>query len=181
MKTNNTDYNWIIKVFLLSFGISIIFSLTSESLLEKANIFGSIIILLIFISIGILFDIIGVAVTSADEKIFHSMNAKKVKGANIAVLFKKNADRVSSFCNDIVGDICGIVSGSATIIIATTLSSTFKWNILIVSLLLTGLVAALTIGGKATGKGFAIKNSSQILYRASSIVAIFYKPKNKKN
>jgi CBS domain containing-hemolysin-like protein len=125
-----------------------LFSLTSETLLGSASIIGSSIILLVFIFIGIIFDIIGVSVTSANEKVFHSMNAKKVKGANVAVIFKKNANRVSSFCNDIVGDICGIVSGSATVILARSISDFFHLNILVVSLALTGLVASLTIGEK---------------------------------
>ena len=35
---------------------------------------------LLFIILGIIFDIIGVAVTSGDEVAFHSMSARKVKG-----------------------------------------------------------------------------------------------------
>ena len=64
-------------------------------------------IYLFFIFLGILFDIIGVAVTSSDDKIFHSMSARKVRGAKVAVKFHKNAEKVSSFCCDVVGDICG--------------------------------------------------------------------------
>ena len=122
---------------------------------------------------------IGVAVTSADEKPFHSMSARKVKGANIAVMFKKNADKVSSFCNDVIGDICGIISGSAGVIIATFLANTFEINIFIVTLLVTAIIAALTIGGKALGKSIAINKSNYILYEFSKLVSHFYKKKNR--
>ena len=77
-----------------------------------------IIVTLLFVLLGILFDIVGVSVTAADEAVFHSMNSRKVKGASTAVMFKKNADKVSNFCCDVVGDICGIVSGSTAISIA---------------------------------------------------------------
>ena len=69
-------------------------------------------ILLVIVMVGIIFDIIGVAVTSADEKPFHSMAARKVPGSQEAIKLLRNAERVSSICNDVVGDICGVVSGT---------------------------------------------------------------------
>ena len=118
-------------------------------------------------------DIIGVAVTSADEKIFHSMSARKVKGAKLAVKFKKNADKLSSFCNDVIGDVCGIISGSAGAIIAATLSVKFSLSAFLVSLIVTASIAALTIGGKAMGKSIAINKSNIILYRFAKFISIF--------
>ena len=46
-------------------------------------------LILLFILINIVFDVVGMAVTSADEKVFHSMNSRKVRGANIAVKMVK--------------------------------------------------------------------------------------------
>ena len=94
-------------------------------------------------------------------------------------MFKKNADKVSSFCNDVIGDICGIISGSAGVIIATFLANTFEINIFIVTLLVTAIIAALTIGGKALGKSIAINKSNYILYEFSKLVSHFYKKKNR--
>ena len=131
--------------------------------------------ILYIIFIGILFDIVGVAVTSADEAVFHSMNSRKVKGASIAVKFKKNADKVSSFCCDVIGDICGIVSGAAGTTIAAIISNTYDFNILIVALTVSATIAALTIGGKAVGKSFAINKSDIILYGFAKFVSTFYK------
>ena len=67
------------------------------------------IVLLLIVFLGILFDIIGVAVMSANEKPFHSMAAKKLPGAVEAMKLLRSAEKVSSFCNDVVGDICGVV------------------------------------------------------------------------
>lgn len=178
-KKSLVNYNWIIKITLIAFTMSLVFSLASESIIPNVDVIVGIIILITFILIGILFDMIGVAVTSADEKPFHSMNSRRVKGANVAVLFKKNADKVSSFCNDVIGDICGIISGSAGGIIALKLANSINQDKFIITLLITAIVAALTIGGKALGKSYAINKSNFILYEFSKVVSYFYNPKNK--
>ena len=174
-KSNNSK--WIIKITLLAFIISFIFSFISELALTNTGIIIGILILFAFIFLGVLFDMVGVAVTAADEKPIHSMNARKIHGADVATKFKKNADKVSSFCNDVVGDICGIISGSAGVVIAASLTSIIKIEPMYISLIVTALIAALTIGGKALGKGVAIKNSNSILFTFSKIVSYFYKPK----
>lgn len=171
------DYNWIVKVTLLAFSISLIFSFMSETVLPNVNVVLGIIILIVFIFLGIIFDMIGVAVTSADEKQFHSMNSRKIRGANIAVKFIKNADKMSSFCNDVVGDICGIVSGSAGTIVALSVASMLKIDKFIVTLLITALIAALTIGGKALGKSYAINKNNLILYKFAKAISYIYPKK----
>jgi len=176
-KKKNNNSKWIIKITLMAFIISFIFSFVSEIALNNTGTIIGIIILFVFILLGVLFDMIGVAVTASDEKPIHSMNARKVKGADVATKFKKNADKVSSFCNDVVGDICGIISGSAGVVIAASLTNIIKIEPLYISLIVTALIAALTIGGKALGKGIAIKNSNNILFTFSKIVSYFYKPK----
>lgn len=178
-KKSLVNYNWIIKITLIAFTMSLIFSLSSESIIPNVNVIVGIIILIIFIFVGILFDMIGVAVTSADEKPFHSMNSRKVKGADIAVSFKKNADKVASFCNDVIGDICGVISGSAGGIIALKLANAINQDKFIITLLITATIAALTIGGKALGKSYAINKSNFILYEFSKVVSYFYNPKNR--
>ena len=176
-KKELVDKKWICKIITMTFLISLIFSILSETTIPKVNIVLGILILILFIGIGILFDIIGVAVTSSDEAPFHSMNSRRVKGADIAVLLKQNADKMSSFCNDVVGDICGIVSGTAASIIAVTIANIFNINSFIVILLVTAFVASLTIGGKAIGKSFAINKSNYILYEVAKLISKFYKIK----
>jgi len=167
------NYAWIIKITTLAFFISLIFSSLSEIFIKNVNLIVAIIILIAFIALGILFDMIGVAVTSADEEPFHSMSSRKVKGAKQAVYLKKNAEKVSSFCNDVIGDICGIISGSVGVTISISLSNYMP--LFISTLLVTALIAALTIGGKAVFKGIAINSSNEILYSFAKVVSIFKK------
>lgn len=176
-KKELVDKKWIFKIVIITFIISLTFSFLSETTIPKVNIVFGILILILFIGIGILFDIIGVAITSSDEAPFHSMNSRKVKGADIAVLLKQNADKMSSFCNDVVGDICGIVSGTAASIIAVSIAGTFNTDSFITMLLVTAIVASLTIGGKAVGKSFAINKSNYILYEVAKLISKFYKIK----
>ena len=160
---------WIIEIFFMAFLISFVFSFVSETFIPNLPVIFGILLIALFIALGIVFDMIGVAVTASDEKPFHSMSSRKVKGANIAVLLKKNADKVGSFCND--------VSGSTGALIASSCATTFGFNPFFTSLFVTGLIAAITIGGKAIGKGVALNQSDMILYRVAKFLSIFYHPK----
>ena len=172
-KNKNSKTKWVITVTFLAFFISFIFSFGSNTIMPKVNLFVGIIILLLFIAIGIVFDMVGVAVTSTDEEPLHAMSSKKIKGAKKAVSFKKNADKVSSFCNDVIG----IVSGSAGVTISTSLSEKLNTSVLYTGLVITALTAALTIGGKAFFKSIAIKNSNQIVHMTAKVLSIFEKKK----
>lgn len=176
-KKKYSDWKWIMTITALAFVISFLFSFISELTLPNANLVVGIILVILFILLGILFDIIGVAVATADEKPFHSMAARKVKGAKTAVSFKKNASKVSSFCNDVIGDICGIISGSAGVTVAVYISETLNCSLLIATLLITALIAAMTIGGKAAGKGLAMSKSNDILFIFAKVVAVFKREK----
>ena len=173
---NKVNIKWVTTLTVIAFTISFIFSFISETVLPNAHLIIGILLVIVFILLGVIFDMVGVAVTAADEKPFHSMSARKVHGAKVAIVFKRNADKVASFCCDVIGDICGIVSGSAGVIVAATLTSTFNLNPLITSLVITALIAALTIGGKAMGKGFSMRKCNIILYEFSKFVSIFYNP-----
>ena len=175
IKKEHVDVSWIIKIVVIAFTISFALSFVSQMTIPKLSIWLGVIVTLLFIFIGIIFDIVGVAVNSADEKVFHSMNSRKVKGSKVAVLFKKNADKVSSFCNDVIGDICGIISGAAGTTIAIGLADKLNVDLLFVNLTVAALIAALTIGGKAMGKSFAMNKSDIILYEFAKIISIFYK------
>ena len=169
------DYKWISKVTLLAFFISLAFSFFSETSIPNAGSILAVVVILLFIGIGILFDMVGVAITVADLKVFNSMASKQVRGAKIGVKLIKNSEKASSFCNDVIGDICGIVSGSASALLSSAIANSLNLNLFSVSLLVTAIVASLTIGGKAIGKSFAINKSSQILFYFSKFVSYFYK------
>ena len=175
IKKEHVNVKWIIEIVVMAFAISFGLSLVSQITIPKLSAWVGVIITLLFIVIGIIFDIVGVAVNSADEKVFHSMNARQVKGSKVAVKFKKNADKVSSFCNDVIGDICGIISGAAGTTIAVNIANSLNVELLFVNLTVAAIIAALTIGGKAMGKSFAMNKSDIILYEFAKIVSIFYK------
>jgi len=169
------NYKWIFTIIIVSFIISILFTTLSETIIPNVNTIFSILLTLIFILLGIIFDIIGVAVTSSDEAPFHSMASRKVKGAKTSVFLKKNAEKVSSLCNDVVGDICGIISGSTGAVIAINIANKTDINPLIITVTTMAIISALTIGGKAMGKSFAINKSNEILYKFAKILNIFIK------
>lgn len=170
---NKTDFKWVFIVTILAFIISIVMTLFSTIALESVGLLVAILITLFFILLGIIFDIVGVAVTCGDEVAFHSMSSRKVKGGKIGVKLLKNTDKVSSVCCDVVGDVCGIVSGTSGVVIVSLIIKLTDINELLVSLLVTGLISALTIGGKALGKGFAINKSKEIVTVVSKILSVF--------
>ena len=174
IKKERVDRIWVIKIVLFSFIVSFLLSFVSESFIPNVSIPIGIFITIFFIVIGILFDIIGVAVTSSNEAVFHSMNSRKVRGAKLAVKMKKNSDKVSSFCCDVIGDICGILSGAAGSAIAIMISSQFHFSFLLTTLFVASIIASLTIGGKAMGKSFAINKSEIILYEFAKMISFFY-------
>ena len=169
------NYSWILKIIISSFIISVIFTLISKTIIPNVGILLGIILTLIFILIGVIFDMLGIAVATADEAQFNSMASKRVKGAKIALKLKRNADKVSSFCNDVVGDICGIVSGSTGAVIAIKMIEVYNFDNLFVDLIVMGIISCLTIGGKALEKGYAMKQSNKILYGFAKILSIFCK------
>ena len=164
---------WIITVLLLSFVLSILMSLGSNMIIPKINIYVGIAIIIVFIVISIIFDMIGVAITAAEERPFHSMASKRVKGSTHSVKLLKNSDKLASICNDVIGDVCGVVSGSAGVLVANTIADIIDKDVSIVVLITTAIIASLTITGKACGKSIAIKNSEKITFRVGKVVSIF--------
>ncbi|MBQ8834636.1 MAG: hypothetical protein IJ001_06910 [Oscillospiraceae bacterium] len=156
---------WVVSIFFVTILISGTISALSDIIMENSSMVVAFLILLVIILVGIIFDIIGMAVATADEKPFHSMAARKVPGAQEAISLLRNAERVSSICNDVVGDICGVVSGSASATIAAQILRNFdmSWP-QIVSLLMSALAAGLTVGGKAIGKSFAVNSCTAIVH-----------------
>ena len=170
-KERNKTIRWVVTIFFTTILISGTISLLSDEIMSRSGMAVAFLILLFIILIGIIFDIIGVAVTSADEKPFHSMAARKVPGAQEAIRLLRNAERVSSICNDVIGDICGVVSGSASATIAAQVLAKFDFSWpMVVSLVMSALVAGLTVGGKAIGKTFAMNSCTTIVHTAGKLI-----------
>ena len=184
-KQRNKTIRWVVLIFFVTIFVSGVISLVSEEIMDGSSIATAFLILLSIVLVGILFDVIGVAVTSADESPFHAMAARKVPGAREAIKLLRQAEKVSSICNDVVGDICGVVSGSASATIAVQLLQHFEvsWP-RIVSLVMSALVAGLTVGGKAMGKTIAVNSSTTIVHFVGKVIwwlrnlsLLFYKKK----
>ena len=171
-KKKNSHIRWIVTVFFVAVVISSTISFFSSTVLEGAGLVEAFLVLLLIVALGIVFDIIGVAVMSAEEKPFHAMAAKKVPGAAEALHLLRNAEKVSSFCNDVVGDICGVVSGSASAVLAVMALQRFAPES-VAQLIMSALVAGLTIAGKAIGKTFAMKQATSIVLTVAQPIAFF--------
>jgi len=169
------NVNWIYKVFLLSFILAIVFSSGSSFIANYANSIILGIIIIIVIIIGIIFDMIGVAVLTSNESSLHAKASKKIRGAKEAIYLIKNAPKVSSICNDVVGDVCGIVSGSLGAVLTINIASYINWNIVIVTTVITALISSLTVGGKAIFKTVATKKADNIVYNVGKTMSFFIK------
>lgn len=176
-KNNKPNTKWLLTITTISFLISFCLSAISELIIPNTFIGISIFLVLIFILIGVIFDIIGLAVATADEKIFHSMATKKVKGAKKAISLINQKDKVSSFLNDVIGDICGVISGSCGLAISIKLAPIIGINKVLVTIIITSIISALTIGGKAFGKTIAINKCNEIVFEFSKLLSIFSKNK----
>jgi len=173
-KKNGTNKKWVLLTTVISFFSSAFLLFLSQTIFEGVGIFASILVLLFFIIIGIVFDIIGTAVAAAEETPFHAMAAKKQYGAKQSVKLIRNADRVANFSNDIVGDICGVISGTVSaLMVAKIADAAGIKNTSLLSMVMSGLAAALTVGGKGIGKSFAINNSNYIIYKVSIFISFF--------
>ncbi|GAA0743459.1 hypothetical protein [Clostridium oceanicum] len=168
--SNKSNTKWIFTIIIWSMIFCGSISFISDMLLKRVDLLVAFIILIFIVFAGIISDIIGVAVTVAKETPFHAMASNKIQEAKIAVRLIRNAEKVSSVCNDVVGDICGIVSGSIGILISSKVSNIVDVNITIITTMIGVLIGALTIGGKALGKGYAINNSNIIVRKVSKAI-----------
>lgn len=166
------NLKWVLEIFIITFILSITFSYISTTNISNLSIIPAIIVLIVVVFIGVIFDIIGVAVTCATEEEFHAMASKKVKGAKTAIKLIRSAPKVSSICSDVIGDIAGVLSGaiSAILTIKITQNLGLDFNI---QFLMSALVASFTVGGKAIGKSFAKNKCNSIIYAVSKILSIF--------
>lgn len=165
------ENTWAIKIVIYTMIISSAVSLISEFSLSNVNAIVAFFILIFIILIGVVFDIVGTAVTAANETPFHAMASKRIKEAKIAVKLIRNASKVSNFCNDVIGDVCGVISGSVGVIIGGKITKSYPdLNPIVIAVGISAVIAASTVGGKALGKKFAIDKSNDILFRVSKII-----------
>lgn len=162
------NLNWPIKVFFITFFLAAIFS-GATSLVANLNIIALSIILIIVIFIGIIFDMVGVAALTSKKENFHAMASKKIKGSKEAINLLKNPNMVATVCNDVVGDICGIVSGGFGALLAIAIAENIDISAVLSTIIVTAIISSLTVGGKAIGKTIAIKKADNIIYTVAKL------------
>ncbi len=165
-KRNRLSGRWVAGITFWSFVLAVMIGFVTRFLLNAIySLLLSLLILGAVIMLGIAFDIIGTAAAAADQAPLNARASRRMTGARRAVDLVRNADRVANFCNDVVGDISGIVSGTLAAVIVSRLATagTLARVEIYGSIVLTALVAALTVGGKALGKNMAITRSTEII------------------
>ena len=177
-KKNRGARFWALKVFIITLILTVGISAVAEAPVEDMSALAAAFVILLIMLLGIVADIVGIAFATCDTAPFVSMAAKKIKRAKSAIRMLQNADIVSNICCDVIGDICGIVSGAAGAAVeaklALTATSTPE---LVWTLIVSSLIAALTVAGKALGKAFAIRNNKQIVSAVSYVAMLFMRDK----
>lgn len=179
MKQNKTkkskSWVWSIVVLITAIVLSLSFSILSELILDNSTLIISLIVIFVFITIAILTDMMGLAVASSSIDHFTAMAARKVKGSKQAIALIKNADRVSSVLNDVIGDVCGILSGAAgaSIVAKIAFDNGGTFVSIFVPSLIAAIIAGLTIFGKAIFKRCAIKYADSITLHFSRFLNVF--------
>lgn len=171
-KKDNSTVKWFITIFIVTFVLSILFSFISTTAIEGLDIIPAIIILFLVIFVGIIFDIVGVAVTVGEEADFHAKASKKIKGAKTSIKLIRNSPKVANICADVIGDIAGVLSGAISAMISLKITQSFNISFNL-QFIVSALVASLTVGGKAIGKNIAQANSTKIVEISGKVVNIF--------
>lgn len=162
-----------LRVGLLAFFLAVIVNWSAGLVLSSVPAFLAMLVVLLLILTGVAFDILGTAVTAAEAAPLHAMAARKMPGARQAIWLTKNADAVANFANDVVGDVTGAVTGAAGTAVALRLSTAVAAGNLAsegLALAMVGLIAALTVGGKAAGKSLAMERATDVLMLAGRAI-----------
>jgi len=171
---------WTLKIFFITFLLAGAISLLTEYLTGSISLFFAILVLIFIILVGVFFDMIGMAFAICDKTPFVAMASKKIKRAREALMLLKNAAAVANFCGDVIGDICGIVSGATGAAIAIKIiADNPAFPEIAMGILLSAGVAASTVALKSIGKNIAIKKNKEIVSAISAFLSIFMPDRKK--
>ena len=179
-KHGEKAYVWAIKATLISLVLGMVFAFGAELLLSDTAIAIAVSLIVLLIVLGVLFDMMGLAVASCDPVALRSMASRKVRGAKHALTLSDNAHKVSSVFNDIVGDSIGIITGVCGAALAAELTGDLRgFARIAVAVAVSAVIAALTIGGKAAMKSVAIRYSNRIVLGLGKFMSLFRSEKRK--
>lgn len=171
--------SWGLSVLFLSFALTVLFSFITEISIKGSPVYVCIIVLIVLLVLNIFCDLLANAILTCQADAFHAMASNKIKGAKRAVTLCRNATKLGSIFADIIGDICGIVSGSAGTVLAIYIASKSDGDIweIVCAIGVSAVIGALTVGGKAIFKHFAIKYNKQIVFSFAKFTTLFKKEK----
>lgn len=171
---------WLVQIFFTSLCLSVLFALISELTLSHASLALALILICLLVGTSVLFDLIGVAITACNIKPLLQLQQKGVRGAGIAVKLVKNADKVSCVCSDVIGDICSILSGAGGVAISIIIVNLLpNFSNILMSIIISSVIASITILGKAIGKTYALNDPVNIVLRVGRCLSIFKKSSKK--
>ena len=171
--------SWGLGVLFLSFALTVLFSFLTEISIKGSPVYVCVIVLVVLLVLNIGCDLLANAIITCQPDAFHAMASNKIKGAKRAVTLCRNSTKLGSIFADIIGDICGIVSGAAgtaLVVYIAAMTDGDIWEI-IASIGVSAVIGALTVGGKAIFKHFAMKYNKQIVFAFAKFLTIFKKEK----
>ena len=167
-------YKWAVETLFITFALSLLFSYISTNAINNLKLFPAILILVLVVFSGVLFDTIGIAVTVGSEEDFHAKASKKIEGAKSSIKLIRNSAKVANICCDVIGDICGVLSGAISAMLAVRIANIFNLNINM-NFLISAVVAAVTVGSKAAGKVIGQEHSTEIVHVVGKVLNRFMK------
>ena len=189
-KAKKKPMNWAVKATVITFFISLFLGIFADILSKNLSFIPALLVLVFIIMVGIFADMAGIAIATADEKTLNAMAARKMRGAKEALTLLKNAEKATSIFNDVIGDIAGIISGATGATIGVYVigmlsdliaSGKGQFGELMILSVLSAIIASLTVGGKAAGKKYAIKNAEKIVYLVGKTAHFFKRITSVKN
>ncbi|MEG1608876.1 MAG: hypothetical protein RR348_03335, partial [Clostridia bacterium] len=125
-------------------------------------------------------DALGVGITACNfGQLITKNKSLGKKDLDIIFWLSKNAEKVNNLCCDVVGDMCGILSGACGANIVVNLCRG-DLNSYIISVIVSSVVASLTVGGKAFTKGVALSHSQKFVVLLKNFVKPFWRNNSKK-
>lgn len=153
----------------MTFGLSLASSLLSQVAIKGSNILIAIMLLVFMIVASILFDVIGISVASCNPLSLYALNTDR-KTEQILKFILKNSEKVNNLCADVIGDICGVLSGACGASIVATIANLLGIGVFVPTIIVSAIIASATVGGKAFFKKSAVDNNTQIVLFLASVL-----------
>lgn len=166
-------FRWASRIGGITFGISVAMSLLAQIAIGNGDIAVTLLLLIFMILVSIVFDAVGVSAASCDPDELTCCRSRLSPSVyRRALHMVQHAEKVNTFCSDVVGDMCGILSGACGMTIAIRISEQVAHGYL-TSILVSAGIAAMTVGGKAWMKGYAVRYACEFVICASRMTLRF--------